>query len=252
MRIGFIGTGRIARRLVGGASGRATSILVTRRNERNSQELAATHSDVEVVDDPQRVVEGSDVVFLCLPARAARETLPGLRFSADHAVISVMAELKLAELREWVDPAGEVCITIPMPFIEHGGCPLPVFPRSAALESIYGARNPILPVEKEDDLDPFWAVAGTMAGVLAELQTIAAWLGERIGDPNAGERYVTNLYSGYLASLEKDGAGRLDAALTDLSIEGGLNATLRDDIARSGHYDDLRAELDLLYERLHG
>ncbi len=252
MRIGFIGTGRIARRLVGGATGRGRSILVTRRNARISAELAATHPDVELADDPQRVVEGSDVVFLCLPARAARDVLPELRFSAEQAVISVMAELKLAELREWTAPAREVCVVIPMPFIEHGGCPLPVYPNSAALESVYGERNPILPVENEDDLDPFWAVAGTMAGVLAELQTIAAWLGERIDDPNAGERYVTNLYSGYLASLEKDGANRLDAALADLSIEGGLNATLRDDIARSGHYDDLRAELDSLYERLHG
>lgn len=252
MRIGYIGTGRITRRLVGGATGGARSILVTRRNERISEELAAAYPRVEVAEDAQSVVENSDVVFLCLPVRAAREVLPELRFSAEQAVISVMAELKLAELREWVAAAREVCVTIPMPFIEHGGCPLPVHPRSTALESVYGERNPILPVANEDDLDPFWAVAGTMAGVLAELQTIAAWLGERIDDPNAAERYVTNLYSGYLATLEKDGANRLDAALADLSIEGGLNATLRDDIARSGHYDDLRAELDSLYERLHG
>ncbi len=250
MQIGFIGTGRITRRLVGGAVHRAHTVLITRRNESISEELAATHPVVEIADTPQAVVEGSDVVFLCLPAAAARVVLPELRFSAEQAVISVMAEVKLAELRQWVAPAEEVCVTIPMPLIEQGGCPLPVHPRSSALETVYGKDNPIIALEREQDLEPFWAVAGTMAAVLTELQTIAAWLGERIGDPDAGERYVTNLYSGYLASLGKERAGGLEAAIGDLSIEGGLNATFRDAIARSGHYDDLRAQLDALGERL--
>lgn len=252
MQIGFIGTGRITRRLVGGAAGGAHSILVTRRNERISAELAAAHPAVEVVDSPQSIVDRSDVVFLCLHPQVARELLADLRFSAEQSVVSVMAEFGLAELRSMVAPAREVSITIPMPPIEHGGCPLPVHPHSAALESIYGARNPILPVDNEKDLEPFWAVAGTVATVLAELQTMAAWLGERIGDPDTGERYVTNLYSSSLASVGKDGAGHLAAALHDLSIEGGLNATVREAIARSGHYDELRVQLDLLYERVRG
>lgn len=250
MDIGFIGTGRITRRLIRGLAGRGQAISVTRRSERVSTELAAEHSEVEVVDTAQEVVDRSDVVFVCLGATVAREVLPGLEFSAEQAVISVMAGVTLDELRAMAAPATDICVTIPMPFIEHGDCPLPVHPRSEALEAVYGERNPVIPVASEAALAPFWAVAGTMASVLKELQTISVWLGQRIDDPSAGERYVASLYGGYLANLEKDGAGRLNAALTDLSTEGGLNATLRDRITESGHYDDLAAGLDALYERL--
>lgn len=250
MRIGFIGTGRITRRLVRGLAGDGHDITLTRRSEVISTALAAACAGIEVFDEPQAVVDRSEVVFVCLAADVARELLPALAFSADQAVISVMVGIGVDELRAAVSPATEVSVTIPMPFIEHGGCPLPVFPRSAALEAVYGARNPVIPVDSEAALAPFWAVAGTMAAVLDELQTVAAWLGERISDPNAGERYVANLYGGYLSTLEKDGAGRFDAALADLSIEGGLNATLRDRIARSGHYEELRAGLDALYARV--
>jgi len=252
MRIGFIGTGRITRRLVGGLAGQGHDITLTRRSEAVSAELAAAHAGIEVVNEPQAVVDRSEVVFACLSADVARELLPTLAFSADQAVISVMVGIGLDELRAAATPATEVSVTIPMPFIEHGGCPLPVYPRSAALEVVYGERNPIITVATEAALAPFWAVAGTMAGVLCELQTVATWLGERIGDPKAGEQYVASLYGGYLSTLEKDGAGRLAAALGDLSIEGGLNATLRDRIAESGHYEELRAGLDALYARVNG
>lgn len=250
MRIGFIGTGRITRRLVGGL-GAGHEIALTRRSESVSRELAAARpGEVAVVEDARAVVDRSEIVFLCLPADAARRTLPALEFAAGQAVISVMVGITLDELRAATGPGVEACVTIPMPFIEHGGCPLPVYPHSSALESVYGGRNPVIPVESEAALAPFWAVAGSMAGVLAELQAISSWLGERIGDPGAGERYVASLYGGYLATLDKDGAGRFDAALADLSIEGGLNATLRERIARSGHYEALRAGLDELHRRV--
>lgn len=252
MRVGFIGTGRIARRLVGGLAGSGHAISVTRRSEAVSQELAARYHDVEVLDSPSRVAAHSDAVVLCLAAHVAREVLPEVEFRAGQAVISVMADFTLDELRSAAAPATEVCITIPMPLIEQGGCPLPTHPRCPTLETIYGERNPVMPVESEDALAPFWAVVGTVASVLAELHAIATWLGERIGDPDKAERYVSHLYAGYLAVIDKGGSDRFGAALTDLSIEGGLNATLRERIEQSGHYDELRAGMEALYRRSRG
>jgi len=252
MRIGFIGTGRITRRMVGALAGDGHEIMLTRRSESVSSELAAARRDVTVVDDPQAVVDRGDVIFVCLAADPARKVLPTLAFRADQAVVSVMAGIGIDELRAVVAPATDLCITIPMPFVEQGGCPLPTYPRSAALESLLGARNPVIPVASEDALAPFWAVSGTMASVLAELQTMVSWLGDRIGEPAAAERYVAHLYGGYLGTLEKDGNGRLEAALGDLSIEGGLNATLRERVTASGHYEKLRSALDVLHARVKG
>lgn len=250
MDVGFIGTGRITRRLVRGLDRAHRGVTITRRNDAVSSELVAEHPGIVRVETAQEVVNSSKVVFLCLPAHAARELLPTIDFSADQAVISVMAGMSRAEIRTAVAPASDVCITIPMPFIEQGNCPLPVYPGSEKLAALYGANNLIIPVESETALEPFWAVAGTVASVIAELQTISAWLGEHIGDLDAAERYVTSLYGGHMASLATERAGRLDAALSDLSIEGGLNAAFHEQVSKSGHYAMLRQGLDRLYARV--
>lgn len=250
MNVGFIGTGRITRRLVRGLDHREHPITITRRSESVSSELVAEDPAIEVVETAQEVVNRSEAVFVCLAADVARKVLPDLSFRPDQAVISVMAGVSLDELRTTVSPANDICVTIPMPVIEQGGCPLPVYPASTALETLYGQRNPVIPVAGESALEPFWAVSGTMASVLDELRTITAWLGERIGDADAAERYVTHLFGAQLSDLETDSAGRLDTALQDLSIGGGLNATMRDRIEGSGHYGELRAGLDALYERV--
>lgn len=250
MQIGFIGTGRIARRLVAGAAGQGHSLVVTRRNESVSAELASAHADVEVVESAQAVVDRCDTVFLCLPVEVARKTLPDVRFRADQSVISVMVGFTLEELRAAASPAGDVAITVPMPSIAHGGCPLPAFPDAGALEAIYGDRNPVIPLADEAALRQFFAITGTVLPVLQELRTMSDWLAEQTGDPATAERYVTALYGGYLARLGTDAETSLDAAIDDLSIEGGLNATLRERLTTSGHYDDLHAGLDALLERL--
>lgn len=250
MKVGFIGTGRITRRLVRGLDHAAHSITITRRSRSVSTELAAENPAIEVAETAQEVVDRSGVVFLCLAAETAREVLPDLSFRPDQTVISVMAGVRLDELRAAVAPVEDIGVTIPMPVIEQGGCPLPVWPASRALETLYGQRNPVIPVTSESALEPFWAVSGTMASVLDELRTITAWLGDRIGDPDAAERYVTHLYGAQFSHLQTDTAGRLDAALHDLSIGGGLNATLRDRIEASGHYGELRAGLEALHERV--
>lgn len=250
MKVGFIGTGRITRRLVRGVDASAHTIAITRRSESVSSELLADNPAIEVLETPQQVVDRSEAVFVCLAANVAREVLPGLTFGTDQAVISVMAGVPLEELRAAVSPAREVCLTIPMPVIEQGGCPLPVYPASRSLAALYGDRNPIIPVASEAALEPFWAASGTMASVLDELRTLTAWLAERIDDPDAAERYVTHLYGAQFSYLRTDRAGRLDEALHDLSIEGGLNASLRDRVERSGHYRELRDGFEALYARI--
>jgi len=252
MQIGFIGTGRITRRLVAGAAGDGHQLLVTRRGEQVSAELAAAHPEVGVVATPQEVVDRCDTVFLCLPVEVARETLPDARFRPDQSVISVMVGFTLEELRAVAAPADDVAITVPMPSIAHGGCPLPVFPDAGALAAIYGDRNPVIPLADEAALQQFFAVTGTVLPVLQELRTMTDWLAGQTGDPATAERYVTALYGGYLARLGTDADMSLDAAIDDLSIEDGLNATLRDRLTASGHYDDLHAGLDALLDRLKG
>lgn len=253
MDIGVLGTGRIARRLVAALaeSPDGHSIRITRRNAEISAELVARYpARVGRSDDMQAILDASRAVFVCLPGEVALDTLRGLTFRAEQTVISTMMGVRRADLAAAVAPARDVCVTIPLPFVEQGHCPLPVHPDSAVLRHLLGGTNPVIPVADEARLSAFWAVAGSMASVVGELAAIRDWLATRLDDPRAAERYVLALFGGYLHTRPQDGDDRLGEALADLGTPGGLNTDMLDAVRATGHYDRVSEELDRLHARV--
>ena len=248
MIVGFLGTGRIAAPMARVLAGAGHEVLVSERGRDVSAELAAHFTTISVRDN-QGVVDGSDVVVVCLLAAAARQELPALRFRADHKVISVMAEISLAEIAGMIGGTRELCVTIPMPFIDSGGCPLPVYPASGTLVELFGADNAVMPMDSEAAMKPHFAATAVMSTLLQELIIVRDWLGAHAGGRVAAEQYVALLASGYLNALPKDGAKRLDEALNDLATAGGLNAQLLRHMRDSGTMEALEQGLDDLFNR---
>ena len=245
MRIGFLGTGEITAAMVRGLKGQGHRILISPRNAGMAAELAAEVAEVTIAPNDE-VVAGSEVVFLCLLARVAGEVLPGLPFRKDQSIISVMADAPVATLQRLCAPAIDIAITIPLPPIAVGGCPLPVYPASPALEILFGARNLILPQPSEAALNAHLGVSALCSPILDQILTAVDWLAGFTGNPGAAEAYVAAMIRGYLP--ERANGGDLAGALQKLSTEGGLNATLR--AAMAPAKDDLRRGLDGFRPRL--
>lgn len=248
--VGFLGAGRIAEPMVRSLARRFPElpVFISRRSNDVSARLSALPT--VSVEDNQGVLDGSEVVFLCLLADAARRELPRLRFRADQVVISVMADISLAEVSALIAPARNPVMTIPLPFIGSGGCPLPVHPGSPALAALFGDENEVIEVARESAMGPHFAATAILSHTMQQLDVVANWLAGFTGSAADAERYVATLVGGYLGALEKDGAGRLREAVEDLSTEGGLNNQLRGHIADTGFYDHLRAGMALLADRL--
>lgn len=223
-RLGFIGTGEIAVAMVRGLAGQGHDILVSERNAAMAAQLAVGVEGVRVAPNDQ-VVAGSDVVFLCLLARVADCVLPDLPFRKGQTVISVMVDMPLARLAKLCAPATDIAITIPLPPIARGGCPLPVYPPSPALEALFGERNLVLPQPSEAALNAHLGVSALCSPLLDQMLTAVGWLAGFTGNADQAEAYVTAMIRGYLPA--RPAGGDLGEALRKLSTEGGLNATLR-------------------------
>lgn len=244
-RVGFIGTGEIAALMVQGLAGQGHEIIVSDRNAEVAARLAATVPGVRIAPNAQ-VVEGADIVILCLLAKVADQALTGLPWRAGQSVISVMVDVGLDRLRRLCAPATDIAITIPLPPIATGGCPLPVYPASAALTQLYGAKNRVFTVRDEVALNAHFGATALCSPFLEQVLTTADWLAEFTGDADQSQAYVRDVLRGYLPA---DGqSGHLAAALQSLSTEGGLNATLR--AAMKGANAELRAGLDGFRGRL--
>lgn len=245
MRVGFLGTGEITAAMVRGLRGQGHRILVSPRNAAMAATLAAEVPELAIAPN-EEVVANSDVVFLCLLARVAQEVLPTLPFRAGQSVISVMVDAPLATLRSLCAPATDIAITIPLPPITTGGCPLPVYPASPALDALFGARNLILPQPSEQTLNAHLGASALCSPILDQLLTATEWLASHTGNPAAAEAYVAAMIRGYLP--ERAQQGDLAEALKKLSTEGGLNATLR--AAMTPAKDSLRHGLTGFHARL--
>ena len=249
--IGFIGCGKIAEPMIRSLVRRFPDceIRVTRRSESVSSRLAGEFDQVRV-DEAQGILDYCGYVVLSVLAATAREILPGLNFRADHQVINVMADIDLAEISSLIAPAADPCVTIPLPFIDIGGCPLPVYPESAALVALFGDENPVIVQAEESHIGPHFAATAILSTTMAALDCTSRWLAGYTGNAGNAEAYVASLVGGYLGSMEKDGKERFREALQDLSTAGGLNAQLLNHNRDGGVFDVLDAGLRGLGERV--
>ena len=77
--VGFIGTGVIAAAMVRALAKNRTQVLVSERNAETAGELASLYDTVSIRSN-QGVVDGADVVIICLMDDVARQVLPRLQF----------------------------------------------------------------------------------------------------------------------------------------------------------------------------
>lgn len=224
MIVGFIGTGAIAASQVKALTGKGHSIWVSPRNLDMAAELAKL-PDVDIKSNREIAAE-ADTVVLCLLADVARSVIPDLEFKSSTKIISVMVDFTLAELQKTCAPAREIAITIPLPFIETGGCPLPVFPadQTGLVETLFGNTNTIIPVETENGLNAHFAATALCSTTLAQVQAASHWLSTHTGNAKSAEDYIAALIAAQFSTLPKGG---IKEALQGLSTEGGLNASLR-------------------------
>ena len=251
MKIGFIGCGNIAEPMIRYLARRFpdSAISVSNRTESISEKLSREFNLVQAGDN-QWVLNNSEFVFLCLLADVARDKLPRLKFDPSHQVISVMAGISFGEAQAMIAPAKDLCITIPLPFIESGQCPLPVFPESRILEQLFADENRIITVSRESDIGSHFAATAILSTLMAQLHCTSLWLGDNTGNYREAEIYVATLVSGYLNSLQKDGNQRFLQAIEDLSTEGGLNSQLLNHNRDAGMLNTLESGLEILDHRL--
>ena len=249
MNVGFIGTGEIAEALIEGITGQGHKIYVSNRSNLRSQRLSEEYSDVIACENDE-VCSSSDIIFICLMASVARNILPNLSFRTNHQIISVMAHINSHELKSYCLPAKNICITIPLPFVAKGGCPLPVYPHSDALSVLYGTNNSIIVLESPDHIAPHFVISAMLSPVFSLFDLASKWLGSKTGNDLQSEIYLTHLFKGYLDFMPDSERERFTAALHSLSTEGGLNSTLKAHMQEKGTYSALSDGLTLLEKRL--
>ncbi|NOD47114.1 MULTISPECIES: NAD(P)-binding domain-containing protein [unclassified Ruegeria] len=247
-RIGLIGTGHIAAPIARLMAAKRHDICVT---ERNTEVSAALKAELGVtIAEPQAVLDASDIVFLCLRPHIAAEVLTPLTFRADQQIVSVMAAVSAEQLARLCAPAADFVQTIPLGFLETGGCPMAAFGNDRLLADLFEPENPVVKVADESALNAHFAICAMVPGILDLMATGAKWLGDVTGEADKAEFYTTQLMSGFLATMEKGNAGRLAQERDALATEGTLSLQMTETLKDQGAHDALHSALSAIGKRL--
>jgi pyrroline-5-carboxylate reductase len=247
-RIGFIGTGHIAAPMIRFLADRGHQITVSERGAALAAELHASHG--VAIADNQAVLDQSDCVFLCVRPHLAMQVLDPLVFRSGHQVVSVMAAVSLDQLRMGCAPATDIVRTIPLGYLEQGGCPLPACPDAGLLSALFAPDNPVLEVVQEAAFDQYFAVCAMIPGLLDLMDSASQWLGRATGDPDTAARYTRQLMTGFLAALRDGGAEVLGAERDALATDGTISLQMTQTLHKGGAHAALLGALDGIGARL--
>lgn len=259
MKTGFIGTGAITEAMItglmeegGGCRGPLPGgpLLVTRRNRQRSTRLAETYRGVEIADDPAEIVARCDLVVIAVLPGQAEDLLQTLSFGSGQTVASVVAGLTLSRLQPLVSPARDVCRFIPMPPVEYGLGPIPVYPACSRLQRLLGGLGTWLCLDRETDFDALSASSALMATCFQLMATQAHWTAGQGVDAGVAAAYTTSLWQALTTQADRLGPAHLAGLAEECLTPGGLNEQVIMALRQAGWFAGLEGELDKVADRV--
>ncbi len=249
---GVLGVGSIARAMVVGLCDGVPdppSVVLSPRGAAVSTELAGRFPTVSVAADNQAVVDGADLVLVCL-RKADAALLDDLTWRSEQVVVSAVAGVGLAQLTEWVSPATRVCRSVPMPPVADRAGLTAVHPPLDEARALFDRLGSTVEVADVASYEALSATSATLAGFFEYLSTQTDWLEAR-GIPSAdARRYVAATYAGALTSLNGVDAPDFAELSSEYATPGGVNEQVARELREAGAFDTLATALDGALGRL--
>lgn len=148
--VGFIGVGELALYTIRGwrRGDYADPILLSPRN-REKAEFLWREFDCEVMDDNQSVADRADFLFIATRPADCLETLAGIEFRAGQVLVSVVAGVDTATLRETVPNDLEIVRAMPVSSAEAGASPTLIYPDNAFVRELFDHCGNTIAVDDE-------------------------------------------------------------------------------------------------------
>lgn len=255
MKVGFIGTGTITEAVVTGlceAGSSRLSIFLSPRSLERSRNLSRRYAGVEVAADNQQVLDRCELVFLAVRPQDAEAVLSALSFRQDLQVVSFIATLSSAEIKQQARPAEFIGRAAPVPPVARRTGPVAMCPPNRQLAELFDPIGTVIQVSDEAQLDAFFSVSALMAPYFELLQSVSAWLRAQGVARADADSYTGSLFRG-IAERSTQPAGEGFAELVaEHATRAGINEQMRRELLAVGFYDRVKAGLDLIQARMQG
>jgi pyrroline-5-carboxylate reductase len=253
MRLGFIGTGKIASSVITGICNSKIyfkKILVSPRNRNVAQRLKRKFRKVSIAKNNQEIVNACNWVFLAVTPKVGKKIIPNLKFRSNQKVISFIATINLAQLKKDIGKKVKIVRAIPLPPISIRKGPVPICPPDKQVKSFFNKLGTTVEIKNEKSSKNFWATSGMMAPFYELLKVLSDWLVKRGIKRNEAQKYITSLFVALSEDSVMNSKRDLKYLVKDSQTPKGLNEQAVKQLRKAGFYRSLEKSLNSILKRL--
>lgn len=253
--IGVVGVGTIASAVVrglcspGGPSPPPKFVLSPRGAAKAAALAQEFPASVRVAGSNQEVVDAVDCVIVAVLPKQAEDVLTSLTFREGQQVLSLIAIVKLARLKEIVAPATECAIGVPLPAVAQRRGATLLIPSRPFARNIFNILGSCVVAEDEAHFKRMQCITALMGDLYKRQLTAQEWL-ESHGVPRPdAAAWVGASFATMAADSSRPGPDTFERLVAE-QTPGGLNEMTWRGQEEDGNYKAIKYSLDAVHHRL--
>ena len=253
MKLGFIGTGQIAKAVINGilkSKIKYSKIFISKRNLKISAELSRKSKKILIIKNNQEIINKSDWVFLAVTPIVGNKILKDLNFKKGQTVISFIATIKMNELKKYIKVTSKIVRAIPLPPISLKKGPVPIFPPNNKVKLFFNQIGTTVEIKNEKSSLNFWATSSMMAPFYELLKTLSSWLISKVIKKKDAQKYITSLFAALSEDAMVNSKKDLKMLVKNSQTSKGLNEQAVNELRKSGFYKSLIKTTNSVLKRL--
>jgi len=253
MKLGFIGTGKIASSVITGISQskiKYKKIFISNRNINIANSLKKKFKKIEISKTNQKIVDNSDWVFLSITPSVGNKIIKHLNFKSNQKVISFISTITLVQLKKMIKKKVDLVRAIPLPPISLKEGPIPIFPPNKEVKAFFNKLGFVIEIKNEKLSINFWSTSGMMASYYHILDTMSDWLNKKGVKKLDAQKYITSLFLALSKEAVINSNKDLRLLVKDSQTPKGLNQQGLKEMIKKDVYKSVTSTLNSICKRL--
>jgi pyrroline-5-carboxylate reductase len=253
MKLGFIGTGKIASSVITGICNSKISfkkILISERNKNISKSLNKKFKKITIIKNNQDIINSSNWIFLSVTPTVGEKIIKDLKFKSNQIIISFISTITLAQLKRAIKVKAKIIRAIPLPPISLKKGPVPICPPNNKVKNFFNKIGTTVEIKNEKSSINFWSTSGMMAPFYELLRVMTNWLVKRGVKRDNAQKYSTSLFLALSEDAVVNSKKDLKYLVKESQTPKGLNEQGVKELSKAGFYKKLEKTLNSIHKRL--
>ena len=253
MKLGFIGTGKIASSVITGICGSSikySKICISSRNSKIAKGLKKKFKKISIERDNQKIVDSCNWVFLAVTPKVGEKIIKNLKFKSNQTIISFISTITIPSLKKMIKVKANIVRAIPLPPISLKKGPVPICPPNKKVKNFFDKIGSTVEIKDEKLSINFWATSGMMASYYEILKTMSDWLVKKGIKRNDAQKYITSLFLALSEDAVVNSKKDLKHLVKESQTPKGLNEQGLKSMSQKGVYKSVVNTLNSIHKRL--